>query len=1122
MIKLSDKSNAFIKEVVENLPIGIILFDKNGLIHFVNRGVHEFGLLYPDLFGDSLLSKNIFSDDLAFSKSIIDKIKELKSGLPFEAEVSEFSVSGLANIKLIVKGTPQFLMQEFSGGTLLVEDLKVIFTTQKQIASRSDFIEQALNKVSDFTLGIDFSGTIKFVSGNASLLAFNRESILDFPLSNLFSEKEFTAIRELMKYSQDSKKIASTKITFEQADDKKIFSIKSVPVFSKTDEIQFIYLFFTEQLESDSSSEIYQKEINKLENYHTAISLSGEGIFILTTEGKITFCDSNAANLFGTDEKSAVGKFISSIVLSIDEATFAAIKQKLDNQNIVNQVLSFEDLQNQKKHFEFSFILNKNNQEDIVVLCKDVSGQVEAQTELQNSVNKFSQLVQNATQPICKIDHDGKFLFANSLFVETFLSELRSSNENTIYDLVSADQKFNLDNLEKAVPSTFELTLTGKNKEKLYYSVHIIPGLSGDEQYSYDCYFDEIGEKRLKEKEISLFTSVVEESNDGIILSCEGKIVLANKAFAKIFGFESSEELYNKTFLELVSRNDVLKVVEFFRQFESKKDSPSKFDFLAKRNDNSLFHTEFSAGRFEHDEKLYVVMTARDVTERIRNQQAIRDSEEKYRNITENIDDFLFTFEKISKNLRPVFCTSSIQKISGYTQIDFLADSRLMLKIIHPDDFQIFKPKLVNLLKSRIQNSGEFEFRIINKHGNIVWVRTKLNVIRIGAGRIQKIYGLVSDITFRKRAEEELKKSTQNLLKLNETKDRFISIISHDLRTPFSSILGFTDLLINDTELTEEEKRQYVLYIQESSHSMLSLVNSLLDWTRLQTGRIKFEPQKFNITEIVKESLASISGIAIQKDIEILNNCFVDRLVFADKSLLLQVFNNLISNAIKFTDLNGKIAISENLSSNPRFIEFSIKDTGIGIKEENIPLLFSIDAKFTSEGTAGEKGSGLGLSLVTEIIEKHGGRIWVESKYGEGSDFRFTLPVASAVILLVDDNKTDRLLYSKILKNITPDFEIDVASNGKEALEKIVSISPALVITDHDMPIMNGYEFVRELQKSDIKGKPPVIILSSDIDRNAINDYNEIGIEFVFHKPVNLTHFKQAVEKSLRKSFTNK
>jgi CheY-like chemotaxis protein len=293
-----------------------------------------------------------------------------------------------------------------------------------------------------------------------------------------------------------------------------------------------------------------------------------------------------------------------------------------------------------------------------------------------------------------------------------------------------------------------------------------------------------------------------------------------------------------------------------------------------------------------------------------------------------------------------------------------------------------------------------------------------------------------------------------------------------------------------------------------------------LDWTRLQTGRIRFEPQKVDVIKIITDSVNALSGTAIQKEIEIESELKNVLYLFVDKSLITQVFNNLISNAIKFTNRGGKITISSNPLSGSRFIEFSVKDNGIGMKEEDVSKLFNVDSKFTSEGTAGEKGSGLGLSLVKEIIEKHGGSISVISKYGVGSEFKFTLPIASSNILIVDDSKTDRLLYSKILKNITPDYSVEIASNGKEAIEKILLSPPALVITDHTMPVMNGYEFVTELKKLDIKGKPPVIVLSSDIDRAAINDYNELGIEFVFQKPVNLSSFKLAVEKSLQKGLT--
>ena len=216
------------------------------------------------------------------------------------------------------------------------------------------------------------------------------------------------------------------------------------------------------------------------------------------------------------------------------------------------------------------------------------------------------------------------------------------------------------------------------------------------------------------------------------------------------------------------------------------------------------------------------------------------------------------------------------------------------------------------------------------------------------------------------------------------------------------------------------------------------------------------------------------------------------------------------------------MTVSVTDTSTSRFLEFSLKDDGIGIKEENLDKLFNVDTKYTSEGTAGEKGSGLGLSLVKEIIEKHGGKIRVESQYGHGSNFKFTLPIASANILLVDDSKTDKLLYSKIIRHVAPDYNIDVASNGKEAMEYILKSPPALVITDHLMPEMNGFELVMELKNSEVKGKPPVIVLASELDRSIIFDYNELGVEYVFQKPVTLSDFKKAVEKSLRQGMSMK
>jgi CheY-like chemotaxis protein len=302
---------------------------------------------------------------------------------------------------------------------------------------------------------------------------------------------------------------------------------------------------------------------------------------------------------------------------------------------------------------------------------------------------------------------------------------------------------------------------------------------------------------------------------------------------------------------------------------------------------------------------------------------------------------------------------------------------------------------------------------------------------------------------------------------------------------------------------------------------MLSLVNSLLDYTRIQTGRIKFEPERISSKELFEKSLKVLGGAALQKNINIELNFPKDLFIHADESLFSQAVNNLISNAIKFTRKGGTISITSAPSEDKNKVEFRIKDNGVGIKKEDMAKLFKVDAKFTTSGTSGEKGTGLGLSLVHDIIKKHGGEISVESVLGKGSEFIFTIPVSSTIILLVDDTKADRILYSKILKNIIPEYTIMEAEDGREAFNLIKINSPALVITDHDMPIMNGMDLVKQVSISEFKIKPPIIVLSSDITPKIEKGYKDLSVEFIFTKPVNLAVFKSSIEKSLRKVFYN-
>ncbi|HUW89654.1 MAG TPA: PAS domain S-box protein, partial [Candidatus Nanopelagicaceae bacterium] len=782
-------------------------------------------------------------------------------------------------------------------------------------------------------------------------------------------------------------------------------------------------------------------DILELKQYQFITETVTDAVFAIDTNGNLFFWNKASELLFGYTRNEVYGKFLGKIIDVFDQNYLDILKEQLKTLGLWKVILTVFKKNGDKEIVEAKFSVSKENSNFIVVLCSDVTERTLIEQRLRASEERYKNIIDTTSYLICSMDLNGTITFANEKFISTLgysNQELLTKNIKEIIDpeyLTSHDIDIKAFDKEKSFP--IEIPVIYKFGGKVILEADFIPVYQNNLMKSINGIFKNVSTERNISRELEVFKSSYQAFQDGIAIQCDRKITLANDAFAEIFGYKNERDILNKDFFDFVAENDIPKISGYFSSIGLDKNYPSRFEFLGKRKNNSLFFAEITIGTFRNDDKAYIVTVVRDVTERKRSQQIIKESEEKYRNITENIDDFLFTYERIDNIIRPIFYTSSVEKVTGYTQSDFLSDSRLFIKIIYPDDFSLLRKKIKNFISSKIQLSSEFEFRIINRHGNIVWIRAKITLVRDSIGKAQKIYGLVSDITLRKKAEEELHKSTENLVKLNETKDRFISIISHDLRTPFSSILGFTDLLLSDSDLNQAEKKQYIEFIQESSKSMLSLVNSLLDWTRLQTGRIRFEPERIEANEVIEKSIKTLSGVAFQKKIQLISNVQDNTFIFVDKDLIFQVFNNLISNAIKFTRENGSIIISYSITSRTRFLQFSVKDNGTGIKPENIDKLFNIDSKFTSEGTSGEKGTGLGLSLVREIIEKHGGTIWVESIEGSGSDFKFTLPIASANILLVDDSKTDRLLYSKILKNITPDYNIEVAANGKEALEII-------------------------------------------------------------------------------------
>jgi len=244
----------------------------------------------------------------------------------------------------------------------------------------------------------------------------------------------------------------------------------------------------------------------------------------------------------------------------------------------------------------------------------------------------------------------------------------------------------------------------------------------------------------------------------------------------------------------------------------------------------------------------------------------------------------------------------------------------------------------------------------------------------------------------RKRNNFEIMQYTEELKQLNATKDKFFSLIAHDLKNPYITILGFCELLISDyDELTDEEKLYYLIEMKKSSENSHALLHNLLLWSRSQTGFIEYHPKTTNLIEIIKESFDLLHSTAERKGIRLVSEVDLDKKIFADYDMVNTVIRNLISNAIKFTPRDGTISVLADESDG--FMNISVKDTGIGMDSETVKKLFRIDVSHTTPGTENEAGSGLGLILCREFVNKGGGKIWVQSSPGAGSTFTFSVPI---------------------------------------------------------------------------------------------------------------------------------
>ena len=280
------------------------------------------------------------------------------------------------------------------------------------------------------------------------------------------------------------------------------------------------------------------------------------------------------------------------------------------------------------------------------------------------------------------------------------------------------------------------------------------------------------------------------------------------------------------------------------------------------------------------------------------------------------------------------------------------------------------------------------------KNGELYWEAANIVPIKDSGGNIIHYLGVKEDITAIKEAEKVIRQQNEELLKINAEKDRFFSIIAHDLKSPFNAFLNLTKIMAEEVQnISPEKVRQLSASINKSASALYALLENLLAWSLMKRGLADFKPERISLTEMVSGIVSMSSGMAANKLIDVNMIIPEDIEVLADKQMLAATLRNLVTNAIKFSNQGGLLVISAKKEADGKSVIVSVRDTGIGMSDKILSGLFRIAEQVNRKGTGGESSSGLGLLLCKEFVEKQGGSILAESQENKGSTFRFTIPL---------------------------------------------------------------------------------------------------------------------------------
>jgi len=747
----------------------------------------------------------------------------------------------------------------------------------------------------------------------------------------------------------------------------------------------------------------------------------------------------------------------------------------------------------------------------------------------QKEIEALSKLPFENPNPVLRIAKDGKILYSNKA-AELLLSKWESGVGKAVPEkwcnLITeafASEK-NMEEEEEVKDRIFSITITPV-KDAEYVNL-----------YSCDITDHKLAEKNLKRNE-TRYHSIIQNSLEGFwIVDLKGQFIDINDSYCKMIGY-TREELLKMSIFDVESVETSEETSQRIKKI--KTTAYSRFETHHRCKDGKVINVENNLTYLDENEGRFVVFI-KDITEEKHTEKVLRESEQRYHRITEAVTDYIYTVRL--ENSHPIETIHNIASlaVTGYSSEEFNANPYLWLDMIYHEDRQIVCEQASQCILGK--DITPLEHRIIHKHNSIRWVRSTLVPHLDHQGKLLSYDGLLQDITKRKQAEENLKQAKVEADAGNKTKSQFLANMSHEIRTPMNAILGFGEILAEESPT--ETQKQYIKIIRNSSNHLLMVIDDILDFSKIEAGKLDIELRECSIIDMLNTVESMIHSLAKEKGLkfEIDTTPDLPANIITDSGRLQQCLINTLNNAVKFTKeghVHLNIALQER--DNQTYIRFDVEDTGMGIPSEMQEKVFNSFTQADESHTRKYGGTGLGLAITKRLTELLGGELTLTSQEGTGSVFTIVIPVGldvtdqprldrccvigkkdsseenaervelSGHVLVVEDVKTNQILIETLLNNMG--IDVTVVEDGNQVLQEVLTHQFDLILMDIQMPHMNGYEATKALRKEGIT--TPIIALTANAMKGDDKKCIESGCDGYIAKPINQTQLVEAIGKYL-------